>query len=68
MSATPDSPVKPETFALIMATACASLRTVLMAYEDDPDIASKMPKAWARLLGEVAFVHERFGRAVINKE
>lgn len=61
-------PLQADTFALIMATAVSSLRTVRAAYDDDPEIASKMPMAWRKFLAEVTFFHEEFGRAIIKKE
>lgn len=59
-----DKPVRPETFALIMATAMTALRTVRMAHDDDQTLSSRMPKAWHRLLTAIKDFDRDFGTAI----
>jgi len=53
---------------MIMASAAASLRAVRAAYDDDPEVASKMPKAWDHFLREMAVFYEEYHRSVIDRE
>jgi len=61
------SPMDSATFALIVATAMVSLRTVRQAHADNPDVSSKMPRTWQRLIKAIKKFDRDFGRIVPDK-
>lgn len=56
--------IKARTFALIMASAMATLRAVRAAHEENPSLSSKMPYAWKRLLRDIRQFDRDFGNAI----